>query len=142
MRWFFFSFTNPSPVVIYVAAGLGGWLCPIYVRDNSMADTFWKLTNQDPNYSSVALPRTFFIMIYYTLMSPLFRVWFTVFLLGSIGCSLIQWYTTDLLLVHVSYRKKVLLYMCTTNMIKCYLVMDSEGVEAIDGNYSFYIITK
>ena len=63
--------TNTFPFAMCVAAGVGGCLWYIYVRGTHMAVPCWQLTNRGTNYDSIALNRTFHIVVNSKLMIPI-----------------------------------------------------------------------
>ena len=64
------SFKKLSLVALYVTTGVGGWWCPISYRAIIRAASRRQFTNNAPSSASIALSRTFFVVVHSTCIGP------------------------------------------------------------------------
>ena len=87
-----------------MTAGVGGCLCPIFVRAMRTTSHILKLTNRDINYASIALAKTFLVVVHSTWIWIFVGFWCDG-LMGFADVLLKLLYSTDMLLAQESNRK-------------------------------------
>ena len=71
LLWRIFLLTNPSPVALSVTAGVGGWSVPISMSTMRVAAPLCQFINRALTYASIALAKTFIMVLYSTRTGPL-----------------------------------------------------------------------
>ena len=69
---FFRSIDDAVSAVLYVVTGVGVFEWPISTRALLIYVTFWKLSNNPPNYASVADAMKLLIILYSTCTGPFY----------------------------------------------------------------------